>query len=87
MLYNHEASKSLACQTSFFAGNDFAQQAKYDRGNLVFVPPVYVQRYEAVSLILQREPWKGQIRKVLVDTVVKHDDEIGNLNEITLNSL
>lgn len=63
---NSPNEMSSECQlTAPSSENGFIDKCRYDQGDLRFFPPVYVQRYEAVSLILQEPPWKDTIKKVL----------------------
>lgn len=62
---------------SFFAGREnYAHKAHYKDGNLSFSPPVYIQRYDAVALILRDEQWRGRIRKVFIFKCQKIDFDL-----------
>lgn len=64
----NDSSENNACaekESSVLNLNKCLKQSVYEDGTLKFFPPVYIQRYETVALILEELAIKQKIYKVV----------------------
>lgn len=55
--------------TSIINRNSILRQPVYQDGTLKFFPPVYIQRYETVALILEELASEGKVHKVFAKSI------------------